>query len=332
MNKKRILTGDRPTGRLHLGHYVGTLENRVRLQDDYECFFIIADLHVLTTRTENLSEIGENVRQLVLDYLSVGIDPEKSTIYLQSLVPEVSELCLLFSMLISVPRLQRVPTLKEVMRDLKLETASSGLLIYPVLQAADILMVRAHLVPVGRDQASHVEVTREIARRFNTLYGLVFPEPEAMIGRIPTLVGLEGQAKMGKSLGNAIFLSDDSPTVTRKVLGMFTDPTKIHITDPGHPRTCPVYSYHRAFGKRSGVVSNIRRTCMAGQRGCVQCKRELVAVINEFLNPIRERRAVYEKRPELVNEIVRDGSVRARNEAQQTLQLAKEAMGLTYFR
>jgi len=331
MSKKRILTGDRPTGRLHLGHYVGTLENRVRLQDEYECFFIIADFHVLTTRTENLREIGENVRQLVLDYLSVGIDPQKSTVYLQSLVPEVTELCLLFSMLISVPRLQRVPTLKDVMRDLKLETASSGLLIYPVLQAADILMVRSHLVPVGKDQASHVEVTREIARRFNTLYSPVFSEPEAMIGRVPTLMGTDGK-KMGKSLGNAVFLSDDAETVSRKIAGMFTDPTKIRLTDAGHPRTCPVYSYHRAFNKRSGAGSEIRRTCMAGERGCVQCKKELAIVINEFLDPIRERRATYEKRPELVNEIVLSGSRRARSEAQQTLQLAKEAMGLTYFR
>jgi tryptophanyl-tRNA synthetase len=331
MSKKRILTGDRPTGRLHLGHYVGTLENRVRLQDDYECFFIIADLHVLTTRTENLHEIGENVRQLVLDYLSVGIDPEKSTVYLQSLVPEVTELCLLFSMLISVPRLQRVPTLKEVMRDLKLETASCGLLLYPVLQAADILMVRAHLVPVGKDQASHVEVTREIARRFNTLYGQVFPEPEAMIGRVPTLIGLDGK-KMSKSLGNALFLSDDAKTITGKIASMFTDPTKIHLNDPGHPRTCPVYSYHRAFNRRSEAISEIRKTCLAGERGCVRCKRELAMAINEFLDPIRERRASYEKRPELVNEIVLAGSMRARSEAQQTLQLAKESMGLTYFR
>ncbi|MDP2952369.1 MAG: tryptophan--tRNA ligase, partial [Chloroflexota bacterium] len=185
MSKQRILTGDRPTGRLHLGHYVGSLKNRVQLQDRYECFFIIADLHVLTTKYENLEEVGQNIRELVLDYLSVGIDPEKCYIYLQSLVPEVTELFTLFTMLISVPRLQRVPTLKEVMRDLKLETASLGLLSYPVLQAADILMVRAHLVPVGKDQASHLEVTREIAERFNTLYKPVFPVPDTLIGEVP---------------------------------------------------------------------------------------------------------------------------------------------------
>src|SRR3712207_238633 len=205
----RILTGDRPTGKLHLGHYVGSLANRVRLQDEYDCYFIVADYHVLTTAYDRAKEIGENVREQVIDYLSVGMDPERSTIYLQSLVPEVCELSLLFSMLVSVPRLQRVPTLKDVMRDLELETASYGLLGYPVLQAADIMMVRAHLVPVGRDQASHLEVTREIARRFNELYGEVFPIPETLIGNVPTLVGTDGKAKMSKSLGNAILLSDE---------------------------------------------------------------------------------------------------------------------------
>ncbi len=200
MQRQRILTGDRPTGRLHLGHYVGSLQNRVRLQDDYECFFIIADLHVLTTRNEHLEEIKDNIRELILDYLSVGIDPRRSTIYVQSLVPEVTELFTIFAMLTSVPRLQRVPTLKEVMRDLRIETASLGLLSYPVLQAADILMVRANLVPVGKDQTSHVEVTRETAQRFNMLYGPVFPIPEALIGEVPTLPGIDGKAKAGGDL------------------------------------------------------------------------------------------------------------------------------------
>ncbi|HWP29655.1 MAG TPA: tryptophan--tRNA ligase, partial [Chloroflexota bacterium] len=244
MTRGRILTGDRPTGKLHLGHWVGTLQNRVRLQYEYECFFLIADYHMLTTRLEGLEEIEGNIRDLVLDYLAVGIDPERSTIYLQSLVPEVTELHLLFSMLVTVPRLQRVPTLKEVMRSLHIETASYGLLGYPVLQAADILMVRATLVPVGKDQASHLELTREIARRFNDLYGRVLPLPETLIGDVPTLVGIDGKAKMSKSLNNAIFLSDDPATVERRVMSMYTDPTRIHATDPGHVRGNPVFIYH----------------------------------------------------------------------------------------
>src|SRR5205807_450488 len=223
--KGRLLTGDRPTGRLHVGHYVGSLENRLRLQEEYECFFLVADYHVLTTGADRTREIADNIRGLVLDYLSVGIDPAKSTIYLQSLVPEVAEIALLFGMLVSVPRLQRIPTLKDVIRDLKLETASLGLLSYPVLQSADILMVKGEVVPVGKDQASHVELTREIARRFNTLYGPVFPEPQALVGRVPTLPGTDGMKKMSKSLGNAIFLSDDEKTVERRVMSMYTDPT-----------------------------------------------------------------------------------------------------------
>src|SRR5690242_2697621 len=196
MARGRILTGDRPTGKLHLGHYVGTLQNRVRLQNQYECFFIVADYHMLTTRLERLNEVEDNVRSLVLDYLGVGIDPNSATIYLQSLVPEVAELHLLFSMLVSVNRLERVPSLKDIVRDLKLESASYGLLGYPVLQAADILQVRAHLVPVGKDQESHLEVTRQIAGRFNELFGEVFPLPDTLIGDVPTLVGTDGKAKM----------------------------------------------------------------------------------------------------------------------------------------
>ncbi len=252
MKRKRILTGDRPTGDLHLGHYVGSLANRVRLQDEYECFFIIADYHALTTAYDRSAEVQGNIRSLVLDYLSVGMDPERSTIFLQSLVPEIPELYMLFSMLVSVPRLQRMPALKEVMRDLKLETATLGLLEYPVLQAADILCVRGDMVPVGKDQASHVELTREIARRFNDLYRPVFPEPEALIGEVPTLPGTDGKTKMSKSVGNAIFLSDDAETVRRKVMSMYTDPTRIHATDPGHVRGNPVFTYHDAFNPRQG--------------------------------------------------------------------------------
>ena len=330
-SKGRLLTGDRPTGKLHLGHYVGSIANRVRLQDEYTCYFLIADYHVLTTAYQDPRGIGENVRELVLDYLSVGIDPERSTIYLQSLVPEVCELFLLFGMLISVPRLQRVPTLKEVVRDLQLETASYGLLGYPVLQAADILMVRARIVPVGKDQASHLEVTRELARRFNELYGIVFPLPATLIGEVPTLVGLDGKAKMSKSLGNAIMLSEDPEELRRKVMGMYTDPTRLRATDPGHVEGNPVFDYHDAFNADRAEVAELKERYRAGRVGDVEVKRSLIDALNRFLEPIRERRATFEARAGLVDEIIVEGSRRARREAQETLGLAREAMGLTYF-
>jgi len=332
MTRKRILTGDRPTGDLHLGHYVGSLANRVRLQDEYECFFIIADYHALTTAYDRSAEVQGNIRSLVLDYLSVGMDPERSTIFLQSLVPEIPELYMLFSMLVSVPRLQRMPALKEVMRDLKLETATLGLLEYPVLQAADILCVRGDIVPVGKDQASHVELTREIARRFNDLYRPVFPLPEALIGEVPTLPGTDGKTKMSKSVGNAIFLSDDADTVRRKVMSMYTDPTRIHATDPGHVRGNPVFTYHDAFNADKEEVADLKRRYRQGRVGDVEVKQRLIRVLDAFLEPIRERRARYEARPGLTEEIVEAGSRRARQEAQETLRLAREAMGLTYLR
>ena len=332
MKRKRILTGDRPTGDLHLGHYVGSLANRVRLQDEYECFFIIADYHALTTAYDRSAEVQGNIRSLVLDYLSVGMDPERSTIFLQSLVPEIPELYMLFSMLVSVPRLQRMPALKEVMRDLKLETATLGLLEYPVLQAADILCVRGDMVPVGKDQASHVELTREIARRFNDLYRPVFPLPEALIGEVPTLPGTDGKTKMSKSVGNAIFLSDDAETVRRKVMSMYTDPTRIHATDPGHVRGNPVFTYHDAFNGDKEEVAALKRRYRRGRVGDVEVKQRLIRVLDAFLAPIRERRARYEARPGLTEEIVEAGSRRARQEAQETLRLAREAMGLTYLR
>lgn len=329
--KKRILTGDRPTGRMHLGHYVGTLKNRVKLQDEYECFFIIADLHMLTTRIkkEEIAETPNNVRELVLDYLSVGIDPRKSTIYLQSLVPEVSELALIFGMLISVSRLQRVPTLKDVIQDLHIENPSYGLLGYPVLQAADILMVRAELVPVGRDQESHIEVTREIARRFNLLYGAeIFPEPEALIGEVPILVGLDGKAKMSKSLGNCIYLSDDEQTVKDKVMSMYTDPTRIHLTDPGHIEGNPVFIYHEAFNPDKEEVEKLKDRYRKGGVGDVEVKEKLARAINIFLEPIRQKRAEYEKNLDFLEQRIREGSKKARKEAKETLKLAKESLGL----
>ncbi len=330
----RLLTGIRPTGRLHLGNYVGTLENDVRLQDDpdYECFFFLADLHTLTTNVEGTSETADNVRQALLDFLSVGLDPEKATIYVQSLVPEVSELTLLFSMLVSATRAQRIPTLKEQIRDLKLESASLGLLNYPVLQAADILMVRGEVVPVGKDQMSHIELTREIARRFNQLYAPVFPESQGIEARIPKLPGTDGKPKMSKSLGNAIYLSDDPETVRKRVMSMYTDPTRLRATDPGHVRGNPVFVYHDAFNDDHGEVKDLKARYVKGKVGDVEVKRKLIDALERFLSPIRERRANYEQRPQVLDQIVGTGTLRAREEARTTLAMAREAMGLGYFK
>lgn len=329
--RKRILTGDRPTGRLHLGHYVGTLENRVKLQDSYDTFLLVADYHMLTTRLERLDEIGRNVRDVVLDNLSVGIDPEKVTIYLQSLVPQTTELHLYFSMLVSVARAQRIPTLKEQLRDHEIAQPSYGLLGYPVLQAADILCVKGDLVPVGRDQESHIELTREIARRFNELFGPVFPVPLALIPSDMLLPGTDGNSKAGKSLGNAIDLADDAETVTRKVMSMYTDPARIRATDPGKVEGNPVFAYLDSFDPDTAAVAELKDRYRGGRVGDVEVKKRLVTVLEAFLGPIRERRARYERDPKLVEEIIRSGSERARAEAQRTLHDVRRAMKLDYF-
>ena len=309
---------------------MGTLTNRVKLQDQYECFFIIADLHLLTTapEKEKIVQIEANMKEMILDYLAVGIDPKKAVIYRQSLVPEATYLSLLFSMLVTVPRCQRVPTLKEVMSNLQIEKPSLGLLTYPVLQAADILMVKAHLVPVGKDQESHIELTREIARRFNQFYGQVFPIPRALIGAVPTLPGTDGKAKMSKSLGNCIYLADEEETVRKKVMGMYTDPTRIHSTDPGHIENNPVFVYHEAFNKNKKEVEELKRRYRAGKIGDVEVKKRLARAINEFLKPIRDKRKKYEKKKSLIEEIISQGTQRARAEAKKTLQEVKKAMGL----
>ena len=329
-NKKRILTGDRPTGPLHLGHYVGTLKNRVRLQDEYDCFFIIADLHTLTTASnlEKTSGLNDRARALVLDYLSVGIDPEKSVIYQQSRVPEVTYLTTIFSNLVTVPRAQRVPTLKDVMHDLDIEAPSVGLLNYPILQAADILMVKANLVPVGKDQESHVEVTREVARDFNRGFKEIFPIPEAMIGEGRTLIGTDGQAKMSKSIGNCIYLSDDEETVNKKVKGMYTDPTRLKPTDPGHIEGNPVFIYHDAFNDNLAEVADLKDRYQKGQVGDVEVKTKLALALNRFLAPIREKRAQFEGKNDLINQIIEEGSVKARLEAQKTLDEVLKSMGI----
>jgi len=329
-NKKRILTGDRPTGPLHLGHYIGTLKNRAALQDKYDCFFIIADLHTLTTNfsKEKTAELNERARGLVLDYLSVGIDPQKSVIYQQSKVPEVTYLSTIFSNLITVPRALRVPTLKDVMRDLKIEQPSLGLLNYPVLQAADILMVKANLVPVGKDQQSHVEVSREIARDFNKIYGEIFPIPESLIGEVGTLVGTDGQSKMSKSVGNCIYLSDDEETVNKKVKSMYTDPTRIRPTDPGHVEGNPVFIYHDTFNDNKEEVADLKDRYVKGQVGDVEVKTKLAVALNKFLTPIRERRAKFEGNDELIKQIIDEGSKKAQIEAQKTLSEMLRVMGI----
>jgi tryptophanyl-tRNA synthetase len=311
---------------------VGTLANRVKLQDEYETFLLLADLHLLTTRLNNLDEIEGNIRGLVLDYLSVGIDHEKATIYVQSLIPEVLELTWIFMSLVSVPRAQRIPTLKEVVRDLQLDSASMALLSYPVLQAADILMVRGDLVPVGKDQLSHVELTREIARRFNDTFARVFPVPDALVGDVPTLPGLDGQAKMGKSLGNAIFLTDDTETVRRKVMSMYTDPKRIRADIPGRVQGNPVFTYHDAFNDDKDEVRELKARYRKGKVGDVEVKQKLATALNRFLDPIRERRARFAAQEGLVEEILDHGTARAREECLRTLAQAREAMGLTYFR
>jgi tryptophanyl-tRNA synthetase len=331
--KKRLLTGLRPTGKFHLGNYVGTFEKDLELQNsgEYECFFLIADYHTLTTGYETARAIGDDIREGVLDFLAVGIDPTRSTLYLQSLIPEVSELFLLFTMLVSVTRAQRIPTLKEQVRDLKLDSASLGLLSYPVLQAADILMVRGEVVPVGKDQMSHIELTREIARRFNQLYAPVFPEPEYLASRFPVLPGTDGKPKMSKSLGNTIMLSDDAETVRKKVMSMYTDPTRLRATDPGHVKGNPVFVYHDAFNENTAEVHDLKTRYTKGKVGDVEVKQKLVAALNGFLDPIRERRAELERQPGLLEDVIAEGSRRARAEARETLGRAREAMGLDYF-
>lgn len=326
---KRILTGDRPTGPMHIGHYIGSLKKRVELQHEYETYLIIADLHTLTTKPikSELADLRARINEQVLTYLAVGIDPKKVTIYRQSAIPEVAELALIFGMLVTVPRLERVPTLKEQMDNLHIDKPSYGLLGYPVLQAADILMVRANTVPVGADQASHLEVTREIAQRFNGLYGTVFPEPKALLSADETLVGTDGKAKMSKSLGNAIGLFDDPEEVGKKVMRMYTDPNRIRPTDPGTVEGNPVFQYHNLFNADKAEVQELEMRYEKGEVGDVEVKKKLAGALNQFLEPIQDRAKLYRK-PALLEAIVEDGTKKARTEAQKTLDLTKSAMGL----
>ncbi len=329
--RKRVLTGDRPTGKLHLGHYVGSLVNRVKLQDEYECFFLIADLHMLTTKPskEDIEMIDKNAREMVLDYLAVGIDPDKSVIYLQSAVHEVYELNLFFEMLVTLNRVARLPSIKEMARAAKMdeEAIPFGLVGYPVLQAADILLPRAHLVPVGKDNVAHVEISREIARRFNRLYDEVFPIPEPMVGQVPTLVGIDGKAKMSKSLGNAIFLSDSPEEVRKKVMKMYTDPKRIRADIPGTVEGNPVFIYHDIFNPNKEEVEDLKERYRQGRVGDVEVKEKLARALNNFLDPIRERRESYAAKTGFVEDVIYRGTERMREEARITMDLVYRAMG-----
>ncbi|HSJ10445.1 MAG TPA: tryptophan--tRNA ligase [Longimicrobiales bacterium] len=321
MTKRRILTGDRPTGKLHLGHWVGSIHNRVRLQDEYECFFIVADWHTLTTRPEkaSIAEVPSHIHEMVLDYLACGIDPERSTIFVQSAIPETAELTLIFTMLVSLPRLERLPTIKDMAEAAHLDVLPFGLVGYPVLQAADILLPRADVVPVGKDNVPHVEITREIARRFNFLYGPVFAEPDVLVSDTPSLPGINGMQKMSKSLGNAILLSDDPDTVRQRVMQMYTDPNRLRATDPGTVEGNPVFIYHDAFNPDTAEVEDLKQRYREGRVGDVEVKKKLVAALELFLAPLRERRDAWAAQPQVVEEILHAGNEAMRAEARETL-------------
>lgn len=327
-SKKRILTGDRPTGPLHLGHYVGSLANRVKFQDVYECFFIIADYQVLTDHLYETKDTPLYIQEIVLDWLAVGLDPKKSYFFLQSRIPEIAELTIYFSMLVTIARLQRNPTVKEEIKVAKLrKKITYGFLGYPVSQAADIAVVRANLIPVGEDQLPHIEQTREIIRTFNRTFNKVFPLPQALLGNFPRLLGIDGQ-KMSKSRNNAIYLKDDEETVKGKILKAFTDPSRIHPTDKGHPQKCVIYQYHKAFN--ASESTEIEKKCKEGKIGCVLCKKRLAEKINIFLDPIRERREKFKKNPKIIKEALNFGIEKTKKEAEITLQLVREAIHFDY--
>ena len=342
MKRHRILSGMRPTGRMHLGNYVGALQNWVRLQRDHEAFHMVADWHMLTTGYEDVSRLRQDTLDMVTDWLAAGLEPELTPIFRQSRIKEHAELHLLFSMLVTKSRLERNPSLKEQARDLHIDdqVITYGHLGYPVLQAADILIYKADLVPVGEDQVPHVELTREIARRFNALYGPVFPEPEAGLTAFPRLRGLDG-ARMSKSVGNTIHLTDTPEEIQAKVRTAYTDPRKTHANSPGRPEAdlseldehgrpvhpgCVVWEYHRIFNP--GAAETVAQLCRTGQLGCVKDKRDLSAILADTLAPIRERAAEIRGRPGYTLTVLEDGEARARKVAQATLAEVREAMNL----
>jgi tryptophanyl-tRNA synthetase len=316
MKKKRILSGMRPTGKLHIGHYVGALENWVHLQDKYESYHLIADYHVLTTDL-NTDNVYNDTMDMLIDWLATGLNPAISPMFRQSQIKEHTELYLIFSMLITANRLERNPTVKDQARALHIEQINYGHLGYPVLQAADILLYKGDAVPVGEDQVPHVEITREIARKFNNHYGAVFPEPEPILTKFPRLPGLDGSAKMSKSLGNTILLSDEPETVKAKLRKAVTDPQKIRRNDPGRPEICLIFSYHKKFNPDE--VPQIEADCRSGALGCVDCKLNCSHNISTFLAPIIEKRKYYESNMHEVLNILTDGEGRARKAADETM-------------
>lgn len=327
--KKRILTGDRPTGKLHLGHYVGSLANRVALQHEYESFIIIADVQALTTHWEKEENLAQDIYDITLDYLAAGLDPKLATIFLQSMIPEIHELTMYYSMFTAVNVLRHNPTVKTEAAQHGFKDMTYGFLGYPLSQAADISIFKAHLVPVGEDQIPHIELARKIVRRFNDLYQPVLVEPEALVGTTPRLVGLDGKNKMSKSLNNAIYLSDTPEVVQAKVREAVTDPARIRKTDLGHPEICTVFEYHRVFNPLQ--VETVESDCRQGKIGCVACKNNLAGVLNTLLDPMRETRHYYENRPGEVKDILMAGTARAHGVAIETMSEVRAAMKINYF-
>ena len=335
MEKKRILTGDRPTGRLHIGHYFGSIKKRVEMQESglYDPYILIADVQALTDNFNNPEKVRKNVKEVAIDYLSCGINPEKTTIYIQSMIPEVAELTVYYSNLVTIARLQRNPTVKTEIaqkRDLFGESVTYGFLGYPVSQAADITAFEGELVPVGEDQLPLIEQAREIVRKFNSIYGEVLVEPQAVLSSGKRIKGLDGNEKMGKSLGNAIYLSDSEEEITKKVMSAVTDPNRIKKNDLGNTDICMVAYYHKLFSTEE-EIETVCRECREGKRGCVQCKKQLAKNIADTLKPIREKRAYYEAHPEEVDKILIEGTKKARETAKETMKKVKKAMKLDYF-
>ena len=333
MKNKRILTGDRPTGRLHIGHYFGSLKNRVKLQDEYDTYILIADVQALTDNFNNPEKVRKNVREVLIDYLSVGIDPEKATIYLQSMVPETAELTVFYSNLVTIARLERNPTVKTELAQKKEvfgESVTYGFLGYPVSQAADITIMDGTIVPAGEDQEPLIEQCREIVRKFNSIYGDVLREPQILLSKEKRIKGLDGNEKMGKSLGNAIYISDSPEEITRKVMGAVTDPNRITKETKGNPDVCMVSYYHNLFSTPEECKA-VCEECRAGKRGCVACKKQLANNIIEFLKPMREKRAYYEAHPEIIDKILIEGTQKAKEEAKKNMAKIKKAMKLDYF-
>lgn len=333
--KKRILTGDRPTGRLHIGHYFGSLKKRIELQNsgEYDQYILIADVQALTDNFNNPDKVHKNVRELAMDYLSCGIDPEKTTIYIQSMVPETAELTVFYSNLVTVSRLERNPTVKTEIaqkREIFGESVTYGFLGYPVNQAADITAFEGRYVPVGEDQLPLIEQCREIVRKFNSIYGETLVEPEAILSEGKRIKGLDGNEKMGKSLGNAIYLSDSDEEICKKVMSAVTDPERIKKDDKGNPDICMVAYYHNLFTNKDDV-KKICEECKEGKRGCVACKKQLANNIIDTLKPIKEKRKYYEEHIEIVDEILKNGTERARETAKETMKKVKKAMKLDYF-